>query len=226
MSKRPRRGERDVQRRCEELRHQLESSTELGGDMGDPEQGLAILVSAETRLASSPARNGLFLYRLVRAFRPHAVVEFGSALGISGIYLASGLVANGQGRLTTVEGVDSRRRIAERTIESAAPGRTRCITARFTDALGELDGADFFFLDGHHDYEPTLAYVSAAVERFRTPALLVLDDVANYTEGMDKAWQELSADDRFSHALLIGRIGLLAMGEPEWPGLRRVPAAS
>jgi predicted O-methyltransferase YrrM len=226
MSKRPRRVERDVQRRCEDLRHQLESSSELIGDMGDPDQGAAILVSAETRLASSPARNGLFLYRLVRAFRPEAVVEFGSALGISGSYLASALAGNGQGRLTTVEGVDSRRRIAERTIESAAPGRTRCITARFTDALGELDGADFFFLDGHHDYEPTLAYVGAAVERCHTPALLVLDDVANYTEGMDKAWQELSADGRFSHSLLIGRIGLLALGEPAWPGLRSMRGPS
>ena len=207
--------------RCESLRAQLESSGELVADAGDPAQERSIAVSSEARNASSPAANGLFLYRLVRSFRPQAVVEFGSAFGISGSYIASALAANGVGRLTTVDGVESRRRIAERTIEAAAPGRTQCITAWFTDALDSLVDADFFFLDGHHDYEPTMAYVGHAVERMRRPALLVLDDVARYNEGMDAAWRDLAADSRFAHSLLVRRIGLLALGEPAWPGISR-----
>jgi predicted O-methyltransferase YrrM len=175
-----------------------------------------IVVAEESARASSPAANGLFLYRLVRSFRPEKVVEFGSAVGVSGSYIASALRANGSGRLVTVEGAPSRQRIAERTIESVAPGVTESRCNVFDEALDALDGADLFFLDGHHHYDPTLHYVAEACARMRRPSLLVLDDVANHSERMDRAWSDLAADDRFTHAQLLDRIGLLALGEPEW----------
>jgi predicted O-methyltransferase YrrM len=208
------------QQRCEAARAALAQSTELIGDMSETRGAdPSFSVAEESARASSPAANGLFLYRLVRALRPAKVVEFGSAVGVSGSYLASALRANGSGHLVTVEGAPSRQRIAQRTIESVAPGVTTSRCAVFEDALDALDEADVFFLDGHHHYDPTLHYVAEACARMRRPAVLVLDDVANHSERMDRAWQDLAVDPRFAHAQLFDRIGLLALGEPEWHDL-------
>jgi len=44
-----------------------------------------------------------FLYSLVRLIRPTGVLELGTGLGLSGRFIAEALVANGRGRLVTVE---------------------------------------------------------------------------------------------------------------------------
>ncbi len=214
-------GDRD---RCEAARIRLATSGELVGNVRDePGAAPSIPVAEESARASSPAQNALFLYRLVRALRPEKVVEFGSAVGVSGSYLASALRANGTGRLITVEGSASRQTIAARTIETVAPGVTTSLCSFFDDAVDSLDGADLFFIDGNHFFEPTMRYVGEAVSRMRRPALLVLDDIATHSETMDQAWTALRADPRFAYSHQVARIGLLALGKPAWPHL---PAAT
>jgi predicted O-methyltransferase YrrM len=206
--------------RVEDARAALARSDELVGDVADRLGAVGTIpVPDETARASSTERDGLFLYRLVRALRPRTVVEFGSAVGISGAYIASALRANGSGRLVTVEGAETRQPIAARTIESVAPGVTRSVRALFDEVLDVLDGADLFFLDGNHHYEPTLRYVTEAVDRMARPAVLVLDDIAGHSERMDRAWSALAGDPRFTAVQQVDRTGLLALGEPVWHDL-------
>ena len=203
----------DVER-CEDLRRALLARTEPIGDVFEPTSNRRDIttVGAETANASCPPEKALYLYRLVRALRPSKVVEFGSALGVSGAYLASALRANGTGRLVTVEGSPSRQEVASASIESVAAGVTTSLCGYFDDRLDVLDGADLFFNDGNHQRDAVLRYAGAAYDRMTRPAVIVLDDAIGYSGDMDEAWRELRRDPRFSATDTLGAFALLELG--------------
>ena len=203
--------EQDDVDRCERLRTELLAFDEVIGDVFESQGGATTMtVGSETSTAASSPARALLLYRLVRRLGPARIVEFGSATGVSGSYLASALAANGSGELVTIEGSPSRQKIASRSIESVSPGRTTSIAGFFDDHLDVLDGADLFFLDGNHYADPTAVYVDEAVRRMRPDAVLVLDDVRRYSPEMDAAWERLRRDDRFAARGEAGSTGLLA----------------
>lgn len=200
--------------RCEALRTALLQRTEPIGDVfeASTKRQDVTTIGAETANASCPPEKALRLYRLVRALRPSKVVEFGSALGVSGAYLASALRANGSGHLVTVEGSPSRQAVAAASIESVAPGVTTSLCGYFDDHLDVLAGSDLFFNDGNHQRDAALRYATAACERMSRPALMVLDDAIGYSAQMDEAWRQLRRDSRFSAAESLGPLALLEVG--------------
>ncbi|HET7530043.1 MAG TPA: class I SAM-dependent methyltransferase [Mycobacteriales bacterium] len=211
--------EHDDVARCEALRAQLLTRDEPVGDVFETSSGRsdATTIAAETANASCPPDKALFLYRLVRALRPELVVEFGSALGVSGAYLASALTANGSGRLVTVEGSPSRQQVAAASIESVAPGVTTSVCGYFDDHLDVLDGATLFFNDGNHQEDAVLRYASAAAERMGRPGVLVIDDIVGYSAGMASAWRKLQRDRRFTRGVTAGRMALVALADAQRP---------
>ena len=200
--------------RCEQRRAELLRRTEPIGDVHETASGRhdVTTVGAETQIASCPPDKALFIYRMVRTMRPRLVVEFGSALGVSGSYIASALRANGSGRLITVEGSPSRQAIAAESIESVAPGVTTSICGFFEDHLDVLDGADLFFNDGNHNADAVQRYADAALERMARPSVLLLDDALGYSEEMVAAWERLRADRRFTASTLAKDVGVLSIG--------------
>jgi predicted O-methyltransferase YrrM len=199
--------------RCRAVREALLQSDELVGDVFETTgSDRRLPIAEEARRASVPPDKARILYRMVRTLRPSRIVEFGSALGVSGCHLAAALLRNGVGELVTVEASPSRSEMARRSIERAAPGVTKAVCGFFDDHLDALDGADLFFLDGNHYLKPTLGYVDAAVSRMTTPGVLVLDDI-EWSAEMTQAWRELRRDDRFSGAGGVCGMGVLAIGD-------------
>lgn len=199
--------------RFEAVRDDLARCDDPIGDVFEASGGGATsTVASESAIASVPAEKAILLYRLVRALRPRKVVEFGSALGLSGSCIVVALDGNGSGDLVTVEGSPSRHKVASRSISSVdGSARAKTVCAMFDDALDVLDGADLFFLDGNHYFEPTLRYVNEAVKRMATPATFVLDDV-RWSAEMLRAWENLSQSRRFVAAGEVLGLGLLCTG--------------
>jgi predicted O-methyltransferase YrrM len=87
---------------------------------------------------------------LIRAQRPGLIVEVGTAIGYSGLWIASTLRELGQGRLITLEMDPERAAEAARTFQRA--GLSDCITQLVGDArerIAEVAGPiDLLFLDG------------------------------------------------------------------------------
>lgn len=199
--------------RCEQLRRRLLTSNVVVGDVFEAlqEPTTFTTVAQETAHASCSPEKGLLLYRTVRLLRPCLVVEFGSALGVSGSYLAAALASNGEGALVTVEGSASRSGVAAASIESVAPGVVRARVSLFDDAFEELAGAQLFFNDGNHQPEAVLRYADEAVARMQRPATILVDDVEHFSTAMTGAWRNLRADRRFSEAAEAGGVGMLRL---------------
>jgi predicted O-methyltransferase YrrM len=146
----------------------------------DLEQVLAE-VDAECRKLSIPMlgpQKATRLAELIRETRPQLVVEVGTAIGYSGLWIAGVLRELNQGRLITLEMDPDRARQAGQYFERA--GVSRFITQLVGDArerIAEVRGPiDLLFLDGGfaNYYQ---CFVNCR-DQLRDGALLVADNAA------------------------------------------------
>ncbi|MBI4603740.1 MAG: DUF1080 domain-containing protein, partial [Planctomycetes bacterium] len=102
-------------------------------------------------------QRGARLAELVRRAKPRLVLECGTAIGYSGLWIARELKAAGSGRLVTIEISPERAREAEENFRKA--GLADVVTVKVGDArklAGEIEGpVDFAFIDcNFENYEP------------------------------------------------------------------------
>jgi predicted O-methyltransferase YrrM len=125
------------------------------------------------------------LAELVRQAKPKLVVECGTAIGYSGLWIARELKKAGRGRLVTIEIVPANAREAEANFRRA--GLEKFVTVKVGDArkvVKEIEGPiDFLFLDcGYSNYHPCLV---AAEKKLSPGATVVADNVGLGSGGMD-----------------------------------------
>lgn len=122
-------------------------------------------------------QQGAFCYLTARALRARTVVEFGTSFGISTLWLAAAVKANGGGPVVTTEIMPEKAAAARRNFEEA--GVAQLIDLRVGDALDSLreDPADIDFL--LNDGFPMLALdiVKLLAPRMRPGAVVLTDDV-------------------------------------------------
>lgn len=124
------------------------------------------------------------LAELVRQAKPDVVVECGTAVGYSGLWIARELKAAGSGRLITLEINPERAREAEASFRAA--GLQEFVSVKVGDArqlVKEIEGPiDFVFIDcGYSNYLPCLAGLE---EKLSDGATVVADNVGIGAGGM------------------------------------------
>jgi len=136
-------------------------------------------VDAECRRRSIPMlgpHKAARLCALIREARPNLVVEVGTAIGYSGLWIADTLRSLGQGKLVTLEKDPERATQAAEYFRRA--GFDGLIQQRVGDArerIGECEGPiDVLFLDGgFENYYPCFR---ACKDNLRPEALLIADN--------------------------------------------------
>jgi predicted O-methyltransferase YrrM len=127
---------------------------------------------AENFLAVSPGY-GRFLYMMARTRNATRIVEFGTSMGISTIYLAAALRDNGGGRLIGSELEPSKAARARANLEAA--GLADMVEIREGDALETLEDVggeiDLLLLDGA--FSLYLAVLKLVEPQLRTGAVIL-----------------------------------------------------
>src|SRR3569833_3604322 len=154
---------------------------------------------AEHFLAVSPAY-GRFLYAIARARRAAGVVEFGTSMGVSTIYLAAALRDNGGGRLIGSELEAAKVARARATLQAA--GLADLTEIREGDALETFDEGggevDVLLIDGAWSlYLPVLKLIEPRL----TPGAVILGENAFASDYLD--YVRDPANGYFSHPLAI-----------------------
>lgn len=159
--------ERKVFRAIEEVRRRLFARTDAARDWA----GARRVVGSYARRGSTRAPNGRLLYSLAREVRPRSCIEFGSFMGISGLYILAGLREHG-GTLYTMEGAPDLSRIATANYDSLGFSHYHATVGDFDAALPDVlrrsGPVGLAFIDGNHQQEPTLRY-DAAIRDVATP---------------------------------------------------------
>lgn len=214
--------------RIEELRNQMSCSqqelefTDYGAGPGDSQlteeemfRGCVIrrTIGEICALMCRSDRDALLLLRLVRELKPRTCVELGTSLGISACYQAAALELNGEGKLVTLEGADSVASVAVQNFTNLGLHNVELVRGRFQDTLSQVlrenPAVDYAFIDGHHGRAATLHYFNAFLPAMAGAAVLVFDDI-RWSEGMERAWDEIRRHDRVRVSVDLGSMGLVS----------------
>lgn len=187
-------------RDVEQLRERMLSGDEVievedfgaGRSRGQKRRSLRHIV----RQAGSDARQGRRLFRLAQWLAPKTMLELGSSVGISTMYLASGAR---NARFLSLEGCPQTAEVARANLSWLRLGQAEIRTGTFEQtllpALQSLQSVDLVYLDGNHRLEPTLQYFETCLQFAGTHTVFVLDDI-HWSPEMYTAWQRIRQHQR------------------------------
>jgi predicted O-methyltransferase YrrM len=161
---------------------------------------------------SKPPESALMLYLVTRAINPQSVIELGTNVGISSSYIGAALKVNGQnGRLITLDASPYRQRIAKEIHQNLGLDNISYVEGLFTDTLSttlrNMNSIDLAFIDGHHQYQPTLDYFEEILGFAKDDAIFLFDDI-RWSDGMKKAWLQIQSDRRLGLIVDCSSMGI------------------
>jgi predicted O-methyltransferase YrrM len=162
---------------------------------------------ASTSLKSP--RYAQLLFRMAAYYRPKVLLELGTSLGITTSYLSRAVP---ESKVFTLEGSGSVAERAEIIFKEQQLKNITLLKGSFEKTLPDLISAlpkiDFVFMDGHHQYEATIRYFEWILPKLQASSIIVLDDI-HWSNGMEKAWDEIRRHPRVSLSIDLFFIGIL-----------------
>ncbi len=159
--------------------------------------------------AEKPEKFGKLFYRLIQHFQPNYIIELGTSLGITSLYLCK---ARPQAKVITFEGCPETASIAKQTFHSQQVDNVEVVLGNIDDSLIEriktLPQIDFAYFDANHRYEPTIRYFEACLPLAHNDSLFIFDDIY-WSEEMKKAWEEIKLHPDVSLTVDLFWIGLV-----------------
>jgi predicted O-methyltransferase YrrM len=131
-------------------------------------------------------KTGHMLHWLVRVLEPHVVLEIGTSVGYSSLWIASALEKNEKGHLWTIESHDERYKRAAQNIDEAEM-RHRITQLKghapeiFTQNPELPEVIDFAFFDATKQEHQS--YFDAIFPRMRSGGMIVVDNVLSHRFG-------------------------------------------
>ena len=149
-----------------------------------------------------------FIFNCVHYLRPQTILELGSSLGLSTLYLHK---AHEKATIYTLEGARAMANIARDNFwVFGAPIRLieGNIDEKLLDLLKKIKPPDLVYMDANHQYKPTMQYFNWLLPRLHAQSVVILDDIY-WSSQMTKAWRILSKHKKVSYAIDFFCLGIL-----------------
>jgi len=144
-----------------------------------------------------------------RYFKPGNILELGTSLGLSTLYLANG---NPDANIITIEGCPNISKFAGENFHRLGTDQINQVTGNFDDKLAEvlkpIERLDFAFIDGNHQQEPTINYFEQCLLKSNSNSIFIFDDI-HWSEGMEKAWENIISHPDVSLSVDIFHMGIV-----------------
>lgn len=159
---------------------------------------------AQTSL--NPPSICLLFHRLLHYMDCKKVVELGTSMGITSLYMAK----KENLTLNTFEGNPNMVNIALTNFEYFETKNINLIEGNIDSTLPIFLQTpiklDLVLMDANHRYEPTLRYFNLLIRRMADKGIIIIDDIY-HSEEMSKAWRELQ-----NHELIYASVDLFRFG--------------
>ncbi len=156
-------------------------------------------------------KTGRMLYYFVRIWQPKTLVEIGTSIGYSSIWIASAMEENGIGKIVTIESHDRRFALAEKNIsESGLSHRIKQVKGHAPEVVGEAltETLDMAFFDATK--QETQSFFDAIFPLMNKGGLIVVDNVMSHRfQSMLKFIEKIHADPRVEVVEINVGAGLL-----------------
>ncbi len=170
------------------------------------------------RKSSVTKKYGRLIYQLVKHYKPENILEIGTSLGISTLYLASG---SPEVKIATIEGVKEKAQIAQKLAHEINLTDIHFIVDDFDSALPEVikkfDKLDVVFFDGNHTKNSTLKYFNICLNKANHDSIFIFDDI-HWSEEMEQAWDTIINHEKVQISLDLFRMGIVFFRPGITPG--------
>lgn len=157
------------------------------------------------------------LFRIARYYKPETSIELGTSVGLSALCLGAGHPA---GSVISIEGNQALCEFAMKLFSRQSISNIKVIHGKFDDILPELGQnnscPDLVYIDGNHDYEPTLHYFDHFAGQMNK-GILIFDDI-NWSSPMRRAWKSIVADKRTVVSIELFQMGIVFLDNSISPG--------
>ncbi len=166
-------------------------------------------VSEIARNSAVPARYGRLLSNMAAEFGKPAIVEFGTSLGFSTMYLALGHPGT---QIYTMEGCKETSAVASENFRAAGIKNVELMNGSFDSLIPGMVtrriNPGLVFIDGNHRKEPLLRYFSMMSDLSDGSIVFIIDDIHQSYE-MEKAWNEIRNNADVSVTVDLFRMGVV-----------------
>ncbi|MFZ4544180.1 MAG: O-methyltransferase [Saprospiraceae bacterium] len=174
------------------------------------------VIHARSRKIKDIARTSLsapyfcqVLFSLVHWLKPEKVLELGTSLGVSTLYMSK---ANAHSAIVSIEGCSSIAENARNIFKLYQANNIKVVTGNFDDvlqtALDELQIVQLFVIDGNHQKEATLRYFEFCLKNADLSAVFVFDDIY-WSKEMSEAWQTIKLHTKTKLTIDIFQYGIV-----------------
>jgi predicted O-methyltransferase YrrM len=180
-------------------------------------QGNTRRVRDLVKISSVNEKTGRLLFRLASYYKPASILELGTSVGLATVYLAKGWEKS---IVYTLEGNNSLCTYATELFRKKGFSNIMVIEGLFDDKLKSivplLNGFTLIFVDGNHNYQPTLEYFNYLSKNLNE-YILIFDDIS-WSEDMRKAWNDIIFQSRSDVAIDLFRMGIIIRKKDITPG--------
>ncbi len=166
-------------------------------------------ISVIAKNALKPPKLAQLIYRLAADLQPETIIELGTCLGITTLYLQS---AAANAKIYTLEGCPQTAAVATEVFRQEEGGNIEQLTGNFDDTLlpliNSLTKIDLVYIDGNHQKDATLRYFEWCLPKINENTLLIFDDIY-WSEGMKEAWKIIKAHSQVKVTVDLFWIGLV-----------------
>lgn len=156
----------------------------------------------------TPKKYAQLLFRLVNHFKPNNIIELGTSLGLTSLYLAQ---PNSKANVYTIEGCPEISKIASKIFALTSTNNIKQYVGNFDkvfpEVLNEATQADFIYIDGNHRKEPTISYFKMCLDFISDDSVIIFDDI-HWSDGMNEAWEEIKKHPRVSVTIDLFFMGI------------------
>lgn len=169
------------------------------------------------RTSSVRPKYAKLLYRIAQHYSPKTIIELGTSIGFSALCLAQG---NSESRVISIEANKSLCNFARELFRANAIKNADILDGYFDSLLSEIEKKypppELVYIDGNHDYLPTLRYFNHFANYMKT-GIILFDDI-NWSANMRKAWKKIIADKRTVVSLDLFQMGIVFLDRTITPG--------
>jgi predicted O-methyltransferase YrrM len=178
-------------------------------------------ISDMVKISSVNEKTGRLLFRLASYYKPQCILELGTSVGLSTVYLANG---SKESTIYTIEGDNSLCTYTKSFFKIKDVNNVEVIEGLFDDKLKTvvplLQGFPLIFIDGNHSFAPTLRYFNYLSENLEE-YILIFDDIC-WSVDMRNAWKNVVVQSKKDIAIDLFRMGIIIRKKGITPGFYRI----
>ncbi len=201
--------------KIEEYRKELRNSglsvirKSIGEGVNNGYRGEETTLKRIASTVSIPVHLGRLLYRLCKHYQPQQIIELGTSVGISTMYLAAN---NPESTVYTIEGDETILNIAQTRFRQLGFNNIKTVAGNFDDRLPallqDIKTFDMAFIDGNHNSKALICYVNQLMSIAKDSSIIIVDDI-RWSKDMEKAWKYITTDPKVTISIDLFRCGIL-----------------